>query len=135
MGDKKEKKGFFRDFADFIKRGNVVDLAVAFIIGGAFQKIVSSLVNDIIMPLIGGIFRYDIKTAQAILKPAEVDAAGKVIKNAVILKYGSFIQSIIDFLIIALAIFVGLRIGMRISKKIAEGKSKLMNDSDEIKPE
>ena len=96
----------FKDFKDFISKGNVMDMAVGVIIGGAFGKIVTSLVNDILMPLIGiltgGI---DFTALSAKVGDAEV-------------MYGSFIQSVIDFLIIALCIFF-------ITKSIAKAGEKL----------
>lgn len=101
---------FVRDFRDFINQGNVVDMAVGVIIGGAFGKIVSSLVTDVIMPLIGavtgGISFSDIKYE---LTPAVMEN-GKVIQEANTLNIGMFIDSIINFLIIALCIFTVIRI-------------------------
>lgn len=96
---------FVKDFRDFINQGNVVDMAVGVIIGGAFGKIVSSLVTDVIMPLIGavtgGISFSDIKYE---LTPAVMEN-GKVIQEANTLNIGMFIDSIINFLIIAICIF------------------------------
>ena len=99
----------FKGFKAFISRGNVVDLAVGVIIGGAFGKIVSSLVNDIIMPpiglLLGGVdfanqFLVLRGGTYATLKDAKAD------KNAVILSYGTFINTIVEFLIIAIAVYI-----------------------------
>lgn len=110
-----------KEFKDFAMRGNVVDLAVGIIIGGAFGKIVSSLVADIIMPpiglLISGITFADIKWT---LKDAIIDVSGKVIKNAVTLNVGNFILAIIDFLIIAFAIFLLVKGLNRLQKKKEE---------------
>lgn len=90
-----------KEFREFAVKGNVVDLAVGVIIGGAFGKIVTSLVNDIIMPplgiIIGGV---DFKDLAIVLKAAEGEA------KAVTLNYGAFIQNVFDFLIIAFAIFM-----------------------------
>ncbi|MDU1028587.1 MAG: large-conductance mechanosensitive channel protein MscL [Clostridiales bacterium] len=101
---------FVKDFRDFINQGNVVDMAVGVIIGGAFGKIVSSLVTDVIMPLIGavtgGISFSDIKYE---LTPAVMEN-GKVIQEANTLNIGMFIDSIINFLIIALCIFTVIRL-------------------------
>ncbi|SCX11100.1 large conductance mechanosensitive channel [Lachnospiraceae bacterium YSD2013] len=98
----------FKEFKDFISKGNVMDMAVGVIIGGAFGKIVTSLVNDILMPLIGiltgGI---DFTALSAKVGDAEV-------------MYGSFIQSVIDFLIIALCIFFMTKAGEKLKKKQAE---------------
>lgn len=112
---------FLSDFKEFALKGNVVDMAVGVIIGGAFGKIVSSLVNDIIMPLIslatGSVNFADLK---AELRPQELDAAGAVLKEAVTFNYGMFIQNIVDFIIIALSIFVALRVIMKFKKKEEE---------------
>lgn len=102
---KKKSSTFFSDFKKFISKGNILDLAVAVVIGTAFNKIVTSLVNDIIMPLIslctGGVSVEDWKW---VITPATETTA------EVALAYGTFIQAIIDFLIIALTIFIILRI-------------------------
>lgn len=98
--------GFFKEFKTFAMRGNVIDLAVGVVIGGAFGKIVSSVVSDIIMPplglLIGGVHFTDLAIT---LKAASVDAMGKVMP-AVTLNIGNFIQAVFDFMIIAFAIFL-----------------------------
>lgn len=113
-------KKFFSEFKAFIAKGNVVDMAVAVIIGGAFGKIVTSLVNDIIMPLIGllvgGLNVTDWKVE---LKAAEVLADG-TIKDAIYLNYGNFIQMIIDFLIVAFCIFVALKAILAMQTKFAK---------------
>ena len=97
------------EFKTFAMKGNVVDMAIGIIIGAAFGKIVTSLVNDIIMPpiglLIGGVDFTDLKV---VLKDASVDEAGKAI-SAVTLNYGAFIQTTIDFLIVAIAIFMMIK--------------------------
>lgn len=94
-----------KEFREFAVKGNVVDLAVGVIIGGAFGKIVSSLVNDVIMPpiglLIGGV---DFKDLAVVLKEAQNGA------EAVTLKYGAFIQNVFDFLIIAMAVFAMVKV-------------------------
>lgn len=94
-----------QEFKEFALKGNVADMAVGIIIGAAFGKIVSSLVNDIIMPpiglLLGGVDFTDLKI---ILKEGSVDQAGNAV-SAVALNYGTFIQTTLDFLIVAFAIF------------------------------
>jgi large conductance mechanosensitive channel len=99
-------------------RGNVVDMAVGIIIGGAFGKIVSSIVADVIMPpiglLTGGVTFTDLKL---ILKEPVLDAAGAVTTAAVSINYGNFIQVTIDFLIIAMAIFMMIKAMNRMKKK------------------
>jgi len=93
-----------KDFKDFAMRGNVIDLAVAVIIGGAFGKIVSSFVNDILMPPLGLLLgNVDFKELKTVLKEGSEGVA------AVTWNYGMFIQNIIDFLIIAFSIFLVVR--------------------------
>lgn len=108
-----------KEFKDFAMKGNVIDLAVGIIIGAAFGKIVSSVVNDIIMPpiglLVGGINFTDIKI---IMKDAINDpATGKVIKEAVTLKVGSFLQTLVDFTIVAFSVFLMVKGLNSLSKK------------------
>ena len=96
-----EKKGFVQEFKTFISRGNVVDMAVGVIIGSAFTKIVNSLVNDVLMPalgvLTGGVNFADLKF---VITPATEEVA------EVAIKYGAFVQNIIDFLLIAIVVFI-----------------------------
>jgi len=108
-----------KEFKDFAMKGNVIDLAVGIIIGAAFGKIVSSIVNDVIMPpiglLVGGINFTDIKV---IMKDAVTDpATGKVIKEAVALKVGNFIQALVDFTIVAFSVFLMVKGLNSLSKK------------------
>jgi len=99
--------GIIKEFRDFISKGNVIDLAVGIIIGAAFGKIVASLVADVIMPpigfLLGGVNFTDLKIP---IKAAQTDAAGKVLKAAVSINYGNFIQICFEFVIIAFAVFI-----------------------------
>ena len=98
-----EKKGIVSEFKAFITRGNVMDMAVGIIIGGAFTAIVQSLVNDLLMPIIGAIFGgVDFTTLRYVIREAD-EAAG--IAEASI-KYGSFLQAIVNFLLIAIVIFL-----------------------------
>ena|SRR5688572_3414035 len=93
------------EFRQFAVKGNVIDLAVGVVIGTAFGKIVTSFVNDIIMPPIGTLISgVDFKDLKVTLKAAVLEN-GKVVKEAVSLNYGNFIQNLFDFLIIAMAIF------------------------------
>lgn len=102
----KKSSGFVAEFKTFIARGNVMDMAVGVIIGGAFGKISTSLVNDIIMPLIsmltGGV---DFSGWKIVLKEAVLNAAGEVEAAEVAVNYGTFLATILDFLIIAFAVF------------------------------
>ena len=99
-------KKFFEEFKTFAMRGNVIDMAVGVVIGGAFGKITTSIVNDIIMPLIsmitGGV---DFSQWKWVLKEAVLDAEGTVVSAEVAVKFGSTIAIILDFVIIAFAVF------------------------------
>jgi large conductance mechanosensitive channel len=107
-----------KEFKEFAMRGNVVDMAVGIIIGGAFGKIISSVVADVIMPpiglLMGGVSFTDLKL---VLKDPIIDAAGKVTSQAVSINYGNFIQVTVDFLIIAMAIFMMIKAMNHMKKK------------------
>jgi large conductance mechanosensitive channel len=110
-----------KEFREFIMKGNVLDFAVGVIIAGAFGTIVTSLTNDIIMPPIGlALGGVDFSSLAYTLQAAEVDATGKVIKEAVAIKYGSFIQTIINFLIISFAIFLLVKTYNKITTKKEE---------------
>lgn len=102
--------GLIKEFKAFAMRGNVIDLAVGVIIGGAFGKIVNSIVNDIILPpigvLIGGVKFSDLKKEIA----SAVVENGKEIKPAVFINYGNFIQMVFEFLIIAFTIFIVIKV-------------------------
>lgn len=115
---------FFSDFKKFISKGNVIDLSVGVVIGGAFGKITSSLVADIIMPLIGlAVGGLDVSQWKIVLKEAVLAADGVTVEAAeVAVRYGNFLQMILDFLIIAFSIFCVLRVVMH-SKRKAEAKA------------
>ena len=125
--------GMISEFKEFAMRGNVVDLAVGVVIGAAFGKIVASLVNDIIMPsigyLVGGVNFSDLAFE---LKAATVDATGAAVP-AVLVKYGAFIQTIVDFLIIAFAIFVAVKVINSLKRKQAEAPAAPAEPSEEVK--
>lgn len=110
-------KGFFKEFKEFAMRGNVIDLAVGVIIGGAFQKIVSSLVNDIIMPLISLLTKgTDFTNKFIVLGEGEYATVAEATEaGAAILTYGNFISAVIDFLIMAFVIFLFIKLINKIS--------------------
>ncbi|MDD7669809.1 MAG: large conductance mechanosensitive channel protein MscL [Ruminococcus sp.] len=124
---KKNKSTFFKDFKAFIAKGNVLDMAVGVVVGGAFGKITTSLVNDIINPLIGLLVGKEDLSAWVITLKEAVDET----TPAVTLNIGSFISTILDFLIISLSIFCVLRVLMKakaaadkFTKKEAEEEEK-----------
>ncbi len=105
---------FLSDFKEFAMKGNIIDMAVGVIIGGAFGKIVTSLVNDMIMPVISLVTGGEgYKNLKHVIKEASAD--GSV--QEVAINYGLFIQNIIDFIIIALSIFIALRVIIKFKKK------------------
>ncbi|MBQ8524422.1 MAG: large-conductance mechanosensitive channel protein MscL [Clostridia bacterium] len=123
-----KKIKFIEEFKAFIAKGNVIDMAVAVVVGGAFGKIVTSLVNDIIMPLIGLITGgFNVKDAKWVIEAAVMDGE-TVVTPEVALTYGVFIQTIIDFLLVALSIFIFLKI-------ILAAKSKFEKKEEEIAEE
>ena len=108
-----------KEFKEFIARGNVIDMAVGVIIGGAFGKIVTSIVNDLLMPLIGII-------------SGGIDFTGLSFKiNEAQIKYGNFLQNVIDFLIIAFCIFILVKIVNKITRK----KEETIEETPTPKPE
>ena len=110
--------GMISEFREFAMRGNVVDLAVGVVIGAAFGKIVSSLVDDIIMPLLGKVVGgVDFSNLAVVLTPAQVGADGKEVAAAVMLRYGHFLQTIFDFVIVAFAIFVFIKLINKLHRK------------------
>lgn len=122
-------KKFLDEFKAFAMRGNVIDMAVGVVVGGAFSKIVTSLVNDVIMPcvtLLTG--AADFTSLSFVLKP-EMKEAGEVISEAIAINYGSFLQNIIDFVIIAFSIFIAVKL----INKLATLKKK--EEEEEKQPE
>lgn len=129
---------FLKDFKAFATKGNVIDMAVGVVVGGAFSKIVTSLVSDIITPLIGMITGgTSLADKKIVLQAAEIAEDGVTVltpENA--LTYGAFIQNIIDFLIIALSIFLAVRIIASIRRKAEEAKNLLLRKKvEEAAPE
>lgn len=112
------KSTFLQDFKAFAMKGNVIDMAVGVVIGGAFGKIVSSIVADVIMPpiglLVGGVNFTDLKW---VMKAAQYGADGKETVAAVALNYGNFLQATFDFVIIAFSIFLFIKVITRLMQK------------------
>ena len=120
--------GMMSEFKEFAMRGNVIDLAVGVVIGAAFGKIVTALVDKVIMPpiglLIGGV---DFSRLSIVLKEATVDAAGKEVP-AVVLAYGEFINALIQFVIVAFAIFLVVKAINRVHKPAEEAPAATPED-------
>ena len=109
-------KGLIQDFKKFVNKGNILDLAIGILIGTAFSAMLNSLVNDIFMPLISRALDYDLTEAKLVLKEAVMDG-DEVVKEAITLNYGNFIQTVITFLVIALSIFFAIKVVRYIQKK------------------
>jgi large conductance mechanosensitive channel len=104
------------EFKEFVARGNVVDLAVGVVIGAAFGKIVTALVDGVVMPLVGvALGGISVSDWKYVLKPATVDAAGNKVAEAAV-AYGNFIQAAIDFMLIAFVIFLFIKAYNRVRK-------------------
>jgi large conductance mechanosensitive channel len=123
---------FIHEFKTFAMRGNVVDLAIGVVIGAAFGKIVTALVDGIIMPVLGlltgGI---DFSERALVLQDAVIGPDGKEIAAAVLFKYGAFLQTVVDFVIVAFAIFLVVKLVNRMKRK--EEVAPTAPPSDEIK--
>ena len=112
--------GMLSEFKEFIARGNVVDLAVGVVIGAAFGKIVTALVDGIVMPIVGvALGGVSVSDWKWVLKPETIDAAGKKVAEVAV-RYGSFIQTLIDFVIIAFVIFLLLKAYNRMRRPAEE---------------
>lgn len=123
-------KKFFNEFKAFLNRGNAFEMAIGIIMGASFKTIVSSLVDDIIMPLISSIGGVNIKDLSLVLKEAVIEN-DVVVKAAVTLNYGSFIQSIIDFLIIAFTIFIIVKAMNKFNANVEKMRQKLLKEQKE----
>ena len=129
-----EKKGLIQEFKEFIMRGNVLDMAVGVIIATAFGKITTSLVNNILMPFIAYIFgARDMSVLDIVVRAAEVDAEGNVIKEAIVIGFGTFIMTIIDFIIIALVVF-GVVKAFNAAREKAEARKAAEAEAEEEAP-
>jgi large conductance mechanosensitive channel len=116
--------GFFKEFKAFVMRGNVIDLAVGVIVGGAFGKIVTSLVNDIVMPpigkLLGNVNFADLFLSLDPEKTAGINSLARARETgAAVIAYGAFLNNVLDFLIIAVCIFLGIKGINELQKSIA----------------
>ncbi len=123
--------GFLKEFKDFAMKGNLVDIAVAFVMGGAFGKVVTSFTEGVVAPLIGMIGGADLSKNMYVLKPAVLDAAGKVVTEAVTVKYGDFLTSIINFIIVAFVMFLVIK-GINSMKKKEDAAPAAPSSTDQL---
>jgi len=125
-----KKSSFLNEFKTFILRGNVLDMAVGVIIGGAFGKISSSLVNDLLMPFISWVCgSRDMNVLNLTVRPEELNEAGEIVREAIVLSFDTFLGTVIDFLLIAFVVFLLIRFINRAhalleKKKIEEQEEK-----------
>ena len=128
-------KKIFKEFRDFIARGNVIDMAIGVIIAGAFCKITTSLVNDVFMPFISWIFgARDMTALNILVRPEILDETGAVVQNAITIGFGSLVATIIDFLLIALVVFMVVK-AINTAKKMAEKKEEEAEAEAPAEPE
>ncbi|MBQ3859399.1 MAG: large-conductance mechanosensitive channel protein MscL [Clostridia bacterium] len=126
-----EKTSFWSDFKTFIARGNVMDMAVGVVVGGAFTAIVNSLVGDIINPLIGKLFGgVDLSAAKVVLTAADEEAG----IAEVAIRYGAMIQAILNFLIVALCVFAVVRFINRLKDKMKKEEEEAAEEEKEEEP-
>ena len=109
--------GMLKEFKEFAMKGNLVDIAVAFVMGGAFGKVVTSFTEGVVAPLIGLIGGADLSKNMLKLKDAVLDGTGKVVKEAVYLKWGDFLTAIINFIIVAFVMFLVVKAINSMKKK------------------
>lgn len=122
-------KKMIKEFKDFVMRGNVLDMAVGVIVAGAFGKITTSLVNDVFMPFISFLFgTRDMTALNLVVRPEIVNEAGEVIQAGIIIGFGTFVATIIDFLLVALVVFM-------VVKMINTAKAKLEKPAEEAPAE
>lgn len=122
-------KKFIKEFKEFIAQGNVIDMAVAVVIGAAFKDIVNSLVNSVVMPLISLLLNgINVSDWKWVIKPATYDSAGKLLTEETALGYGVFIQEVLEFFIIAVCIFVMLKVVLSFKDKF----EKLTKKEEEV---
>lgn len=128
-----KQSAFMAEFRQFIARGNVMDMAVGVIVGGAFGKISTSLVNDVILPavslLTGGM---DFSQWKWVLRKAVLDEAGVEVVSAVSINYGSFLSTILDFLIISFAVFCLVKFLNRLHRKKEEAPKAPTPSAEEV---
>ena len=117
-------KKFFKEFREFISRGNVLDMAIGVIIATAFGKITTSLVNNILMPFISWLFgAQDMSALDIVLREPVLDEAGAVVTEGIVLGFGTLVSTIIDFILIAFVVFMIVKT-MNKAKSLAEKKKK-----------
>ena len=132
MAKDPNKKGLLAEFNEFIMRGNVMDMAVGVIIATAFGKITTSLVNDVFLPFIALIFgARDMTALNVVVREAVTDEAGEVVKEAITIGFGTFLGTIIDFILVALVVFLVVK---AMNKARAAAEAKKAKEAEEEAP-
>jgi|GEM_PF-2198987 len=122
--EKKERKGLIKEFAEFINRGSIIDMAVGVIVGGAFKDIVNRLVDSIIMPILGLIIKTDLTEVKTLVTQPD----GTVVE----ILWGTFIQACLDFLLIAIVIFAAIKIFGMIRRTIQKANEAVKKTVDSV---
>jgi large conductance mechanosensitive channel len=108
--------GMLKEFKEFAMKGNLVDIAVAFVMGAAFNKVVTTFTGGVVSPLVGLLFQSDFNDLKFVISPSTVDEAGNAVEEIAVL-YGSFITSVIDFIIVAFVMFMIIKAINKLKKK------------------
>lgn len=110
-----------KEFKDFAMKGNLIDMAVAFVMGGAFGKVVSGFIDGLVMPVVGKITAgVDFKSLKYVMSEAQTDTSGKIISTEASIKYGEFITIFIDFVLVAFAMFLVIKAMNKAKKKLED---------------
>ncbi len=112
--------GFIKEFKEFAMKGSLIDIAVAFVMGAAFSKVITAFTEGIVSPLIGLLVGADLSKNMYVIKEAVVDASGKIITDAVAIKWGDFLTAIINFIIVAFVMFLVIKAINKMKKKQEE---------------
>lgn len=123
----------FNEFKNFAVKGNMMDMAIGIIIGTAFGRIITSLVEDIIMPPLGYILgQFNFATLKIVLKTPIIDDAGKVIKDGIVISYGNFFQVLFNFIIIAITMFFLIKLMNVVKQKANDPENKTIPTPKDI---
>ncbi len=112
--------GFMKDFKQFAMKGNLVDLAVGFVMGAAFTAVTTSFINGIVMPVVSLIAGKDFSAWKLVLRQAKVDAAGVITSPAIVIEYGNFVSAMLYFIIVAFVMFLVVKAIASLKRKEEE---------------
>jgi len=127
-------KKLIAEFKTFIMRGNVLDMAVGVIIATAFGKITTSLINDVLMPFIGWVCgTRDMTALNVVVREAELNEAGEVVREAITLGFGNFVAAVVDFLLVSLVVFLIVK-AFNTAHELSEKRKKAAEEAEEAAP-